>query len=73
MTCENSKKDESDDPNISKSSDGGDNEIEYILNDIGGSYSRFQILNYTLFSIPICMVGMIGLSYVFTSLNLEYR
>lgn len=48
-------------------------DIEQILNDIGGSFSRFQLFNYTLFSIPIAMVGILSMAYVFTALRVEYR
>lgn len=50
-----------------------ESEIEQILNDLGGSFGRYQILNYTLFSIPMIVIGIASLSYVFTTLNLEYR
>lgn len=49
------------------------NEIEQILNDIGGSFGKFQLFNYMLFSIPMTVIGITALTYVFTTLNLEYR
>lgn len=51
----------------------GSSDIEYILNDLGGSYGKFQLINYILFSIPIGISAMVGMTYVFTTLNLEYR
>lgn len=48
-------------------------EIEFILEDIGGSYGKFQIMNYILFAIPIGISGIFGMTYVFTTLNLDYR
>lgn len=50
-----------------------ESEIEQILNDIGGSFGRFQLFNYALFSIPITVIGIVSMSYLFTTLNLEYR
>lgn len=46
---------------------------EEILDELGGSFSRFQLYNYALLSIPIMVSGMVALTYVFTALNLEYR
>lgn len=48
-------------------------EIEFILEDIGGSYGKFQIMNYVLFTIAIGMSGFTPLTYVLTTLNLDYR
>lgn len=56
------------DANNTKNSD-----IQYILNDIGGSFGKFQWLNYVLFAIPISLSGLVSLTYVFTALNLDYR
>lgn len=47
--------------------------IQLILNDIGGTFKRYQIINYILFCIPFALSGTFGLSYVFTALNLDYR
>lgn len=47
--------------------------VQLILDDIGGTFARYQILNYILFCIPFAISGTFGLSYVFTALNLEYR
>lgn len=47
--------------------------VELILDDIGGSFKKYQIINYILFCIPFALSGSFGLSYVFTALNVEYR
>lgn len=47
--------------------------VESILTDIGGTFNRFQIFNYILFCIPFALSGTFGLSYVFTTLDLDYR
>lgn len=52
---------------------GDSDDIEYILNDLGGSYGKFQIWNYILFSIPVLISGLYSILFVFTTLNVEYR
>lgn len=47
--------------------------VQLILDDIGGTFKRYQIFNYILFCIPFALSGSFGLSYVFTALNLDYR
>lgn len=47
--------------------------VELILNDIGGTFRKYQIINYILFCIPLALSGTFGLSYVFTALKLDYR
>lgn len=47
--------------------------VQMILDDIGGTFNRYQIINYILFCIPFALSGTFGLSYVFTALNLDYR
>lgn len=47
--------------------------VELILKDIGGTFKKYQILNYILFCLPLALSGSFGLSYVFTALNLDYR
>lgn len=56
---------------ISQSNDG--NEMDYVLDDLGGSSGRFQIFNYILCTVPVFISGYIGIAYVFTTLNLDYR
>lgn len=50
-----------------------ESEMEQILNDIGGSFGKFQLFNYALFSIPMTVMGVASMCFVFTTLNLEYR
>lgn len=47
--------------------------LELVLNDIGGTFKKYQIINYILFCLPFALSGSFGLSYVFTALNVEYR
>lgn len=47
--------------------------VQLILDDIGGTFKRYQIFIYILFCIPFALSGSFGLSYVFTALNLDYR
>lgn len=48
-------------------------EIEFILKDIGGSFGKFQIFSYCLYSIPMFITGTITLAFIFTASNLDYR
>lgn len=47
--------------------------VQLILDDIGGTFKRYQIFNYILFCMPFALSGSFGLSYVFTAMNLDYR
>lgn len=47
--------------------------VELILDDIGGTFKKYQIINYILFCMPFALSGSFGLNYVFTALNNEYR
>ncbi|XP_055316667.1 solute carrier family 22 member 21-like isoform X3 [Sitodiplosis mosellana] len=47
--------------------------VELILNDIGGTFKKYQIINYILFCLPFALSGSFGLNYVFTALNVESR
>lgn len=47
--------------------------LEVILSDIGGTFKKYQILNYVLFGFTLTLSGAFSLSYVFTALNLDYR
>lgn len=58
-------------PNKSETNDADD--AEFIINDIGGSFGKFQLRNYALYSIPIAVSGIVVMTYVFTALNLDYR
>lgn len=50
-----------------------ESDLSYILNDIGGSFGKFQLFNYAIIAIPICLSGIFSLTYVFTAMNLDYR
>lgn len=63
-----SKKDEKSSNQASNSDD-----IEFILNDLGGTYGKFQLWNYLLFSIPVFVSGTLVILFVFTTLNVDYR
>lgn len=54
-----------------KTDDNSD--IEFILNDIGGTLSKFQIYNYASYLFSLTVAGVVIMSYVFSALNLEYR
>lgn len=47
--------------------------VDLILSDLGGTFKKYQIINYILFCIPFALSGTFALSYVFTALNLDYR
>lgn len=47
-------------------------EIEEILKDIG-PFGRYQLYNYIMIAIPICMSAAFTLAYVFTAGDLNYR
>lgn len=54
-------------------SKSGNNEMDEIFNELGGTYGRFQIFNYILLVIPHIITGYIVFAYVFTALSLDYR
>lgn len=56
-----------------KNSEDKPDDVEFILDDIGGTFGRFQILNYVLFAVPIFLSSVYVLDYVFSSLDLDYR
>lgn len=49
------------------------NEVENILYEIGGSFSKFQIFNYCIYAIVILNCAIVSMTFVFTTLNLDYR
>lgn len=49
------------------------NDIEFILQDIGGTFGRFQIYNYLMLSFSMFITGTFILDYVFTTLPIDYR
>lgn len=48
-------------------------DIDFILNDIGGPYNKFQLFNYASYMFSLCFCGIVIMTYVFSALNLEYR
>lgn len=46
---------------------------EVILKEIGGTFKKYQIINYILFCLPFALSGSFGVNYVFTTLKVEYR
>lgn len=47
--------------------------LEVIFTNIGGTFGKYQIINFILFCLPFALSGSFGLSYVFTALNVDYR
>lgn len=56
-----------------KDSENKSDDIEFIFEDIGGTFGKFQIYNYILFAVPIFLSGAYILDYVFSGLDLDYR
>lgn len=48
-------------------------DIEFILNDIGGTFNKFQIYNHCTYLFSLAVAGVVIMTYVFSALNLEYR
>lgn len=49
------------------------NDIEYILNDIGGAFGTYQIYNYVMLSYSMFVTGTFVLDYVFATLEIDHR
>lgn len=49
------------------------NDIEYILNDIGGAFGKYQIYNYLMLSYTMFVTGLFVLDYVFATLYIDHR
>lgn len=49
------------------------NEIDYILNDIGGTFGKFQIYNYLMLSYSMLVTGTYIYDYVFSALEIDHR
>lgn len=47
--------------------------VQLILNDIGGTFNKFQIFNYIILSLPFIMTASFIVNYVFTTLDSDYR
>lgn len=57
---------------------GGDSDkkadfLEVIFTNIGGTFGKYQIINFILICLPFALSGSFSLSYVFTALNIDYR
>lgn len=48
-------------------------ETEFILKDLGGSFGKFQLFSYCLYSIPMFICGVLTFAFVFSASNVEYR
>lgn len=47
-------------------------DLEAILTDLG-SFGKFQKIIYSLTILPILLISCLGLSYIFTAGQLDYR
>lgn len=50
-----------------------EDDLEFILKDIGGTFGKFQMLNYILLAVPIFLSDVFVMDYVFSTLDLDYR
>lgn len=50
-----------------------EDDLEFILKDIGGTFGKFQIFNYILLAVPLFLSDAYGLDFVFSTLDLDYR
>lgn len=48
-------------------------EIESILKDIGGSFGNFQIFSYCLYSIPMFVIGILTMGFLFSAAKIDHR
>ena len=46
---------------------------ETIIQSLGGTFRKFQMISFVLFALPFALSGAFALNYVFTGLNLDYR
>lgn len=49
------------------------NDVEFILNDIGGAFGKFQIYNYIMLSFSMFISGLYIFDYVFSTLEIDHR
>lgn len=49
------------------------NDIEFILNDIGGIFGNFQIYSLLMLSYSMFVTGTFVLDYVFATLDVDHR
>lgn len=54
-------------------SENDQNDVDFILNDIGGTFNRFQISNYLMLSFTMFVSGVYVLDYVFATLEIDHR
>lgn len=69
----NSERDIAENGNEHYVADADNYDVDYIIKEIGGTFGRFQIFNFIIYSIALCFCGMAGMPYVFTAMNLDYR
>lgn len=48
-------------------------DVDLILKDLGGTFSRFQIYNYLMLSFSMFVTGTFVLDYVFATLQVDHR
>lgn len=49
------------------------NGIDFILQDVGGTFGKFQIHTYLMLSFSMFISGSFVLDYVFASLDIDHR
>lgn len=49
------------------------NDIDFILKDIGGTFGKFQIYNYLMLSFSVFVTGSFVLDYVFSTIEVDHR
>lgn len=50
-----------------------DYDVELILEEIGGTFGKFQIYNYLLLSYAMFVSGQFAMDYVFSTLPIDHR
>lgn len=48
-------------------------DLDFVLEDIGGAFGKFQISMYILLAVPLFLSDAFGLDYVFSTMDLDYR
>lgn len=46
---------------------------ETIIQSLGGTFVKFQVVSLILFALPFALSGSFALNYVFTALNVDHR
>lgn len=49
------------------------NDIDFILNEIGGTFGKFQMYIYLMLSFAVFITGSFSLDYVFSTLEIDQR